>query len=101
MIQQPNDEAEKNVRPFGIVLTAMKTIGYGLSSVASSILILLVRFYQISFRAILGGHCRFEPSCSEYFIQAVKKHGPMKGAFKGIWRICRCQPLCQGGYDPP
>jgi hypothetical protein len=34
-------------------------------------------------------------------IQAVRKHGPLKGAAKGVWRICRCNPFCKGGYDPP
>ncbi|WP_437192794.1 membrane protein insertion efficiency factor YidD [Planctomicrobium sp. SH527] len=81
--------------------SVLKIVGYGASSAVSAFLILLVRLYQMTFRAILGGHCRFEPSCSEYFIQAVRKHGPIKGAFKGGWRICRCQPLCRGGYDPP
>jgi hypothetical protein len=45
--------------------------------------------------------CRFYPSCSEYFILAVHKHGPVKGGCKGVWRICRCNPFNPGGYDPP
>ncbi len=73
----------------------------GLLYLLSAILIGLVRVYQVTFRAFLGGHCRFEPSCSQYFILAVQKYGPFLGAAKGIWRICRCQPFCQGGYDPP
>jgi len=45
--------------------------------------------------------CKFVPGCSEYFIQSVKKHGPLYGCAKGTWRICRCNPWSRGGYDPP
>jgi putative membrane protein insertion efficiency factor len=64
-------------------------------------LITLVRGYQVLLRPILPAVCRFEPSCSEYFIQAVRKYGPLRGACKGAWRICRCNPFGRGGYDPP
>ena len=68
----------------------------------SWLLIAPVRLYQLLVRPLLPpGVCRFEPSCSDYFILAVRKHGPVKGAAKGVWRVCRCQPLCKGGYDPP
>ncbi|MCY2996415.1 MAG: membrane protein insertion efficiency factor YidD [Planctomycetota bacterium] len=65
------------------------------------ILILLVRLYQIVLGPVLGGHCRFTPSCSVYFIQAVQKYGAIKGACKGLARICRCHPFHSGGHDPP
>lgn len=64
-------------------------------------LIGLVRLYQIFLSPLLGKNCRFEPSCSKYFIQAVQKHGAIKGSLMGAWRIVRCNPLCKGGYDPP
>jgi len=68
-------------------------------------LIALVRGYQYAIspmlQAIAGAQCRFEPSCSEYFIQAVKKHGAVSGSLRGAWRVCRCNPYCRGGYDPP
>jgi uncharacterized protein len=64
-------------------------------------LLLPVRFYQIVIGPMLPKVCRFYPSCSEYFILAVHKHGPVKGACKGVWRICRCNPFTQGGFDPP
>ncbi|HWL09179.1 MAG TPA: membrane protein insertion efficiency factor YidD [Planctomicrobium sp.] len=73
----------------------------GFSDIMAGGLIGLVQLYRMTFRFILGGRCRFEPSCSEYFIQSVKKHGPIQGAGQGIWRICRCHPFCRGGYDPP
>ena len=60
-----------------------------------------VRAYQILLRPLLPAVCRFTPSCSEYFILAVHKHGPLKGACKGVWRICRCNPFNRGGEDLP
>ena len=65
------------------------------------ILIAVVRVYQVTLSPILGRHCRFRPSCSAYFIEAVQKHGAIRGAGRGIWRICRCNPWNPGGYDPP
>lgn len=72
-----------------------------LYQIPSLILIGLVRIYQMTLSHLIGGQCRFHPTCSVYFIQAVKKHGAIKGAFKGIYRICRCHPFHPGGYDPP
>jgi putative membrane protein insertion efficiency factor len=60
-----------------------------------------VRFYQLVIGPMLPKVCRFYPSCSEYFIQAVDKHGPVRGSLKGIGRMCRCNPWNPGGYDPP
>jgi putative membrane protein insertion efficiency factor len=71
------------------------------ASFFSQLLIAGVRFYQVCFRPIMPAICRFQPSCSEYFIEAVRKYGPLRGACKGTWRICRCHPLARGGYDPP
>jgi hypothetical protein len=67
----------------------------------SSILIGLVRLYQIVLSPLIGRNCRFHPSCSHYFIQAVQKYGPLKGSLRGAWRICRCNPFNPGGEDPP
>ena len=61
----------------------------------------MVRLYQLLLSPLLGRNCRFEPSCSQYFILAVRKHGAVRGAILGAWRIVRCNPFCQGGYDPP
>lgn len=61
-----------------------------------------VRLYRLLVRPLLPpGVCRFDPSCSTYFLEAVAKHGPVRGTVKGVWRVCRCNPLCRGGYDPP
>jgi putative membrane protein insertion efficiency factor len=78
--------------------TAQKLL---LTRLVSGGLILLVRFYQVAISPWLGPNCRFTPTCSEYFILAVRKHGPVRGAWRGVRRICRCHPLHPGGYDPP
>jgi putative membrane protein insertion efficiency factor len=79
-------------------------IGAGINAAIGLILTGLVRMYQWTLSpliyALFGRVCRFEPSCSQYFIDAVRKYGPWKGTLKGIWRICRCNPFCEGGHDP-
>lgn len=64
-------------------------------------LIFFVRIYQKCVSPLFPPVCRFTPSCSEYFIGAVCKHGAIFGTFKGIWRILRCNPWNPGGEDPP
>ena len=64
-------------------------------------LIAMVQGYQCTLGPLLGRHCRFQPSCSNYFIQAVLKYGAVSGTLRGIWRICRCRPFHPGGFDPP
>jgi uncharacterized protein len=67
----------------------------------SWLLIAGVRLYQIFLSPVLGRQCRFQPTCSQYFILAVKKYGAVRGAYLGVLRICRCHPFHPGGYDPP
>jgi putative membrane protein insertion efficiency factor len=67
----------------------------------ANLLVALVRIYQWSISPLLGRRCRFHPSCSEYFILAVRKYGAVSGSLRGIWRIMRCHPFNPGGYDPP
>jgi putative membrane protein insertion efficiency factor len=67
---------------------------------------LLIRFYQrilspmLHYAAGPGSGCRFTPSCSHYFLQAVECHGPLRGSWIGICRIFRCHPWGGSGYDP-
>jgi hypothetical protein len=65
------------------------------------LLIAAVRLYQIFLSPVLGRQCRFLPTCSQYFILAVKKYGAVRGSCRGVLRICRCHPFHPGGYDPP
>ncbi|QDT36208.1 membrane protein insertion efficiency factor YidD [Stratiformator vulcanicus] len=78
-----------------------RSLGGTLWRLPGDILIAAVRVYQVSLGLIIGGRCRFHPSCSNYFIQAVRKYGAVRGAWKGLCRIGRCHPFHPGGYDPP
>jgi putative membrane protein insertion efficiency factor len=69
--------------------------------VLTFLVLLPVRFYQLVIGPLTPKVCRYYPSCSNYFIQAVERHGPVRGSIKGIWRLCRCNPWSRGGYDPP
>jgi putative membrane protein insertion efficiency factor len=69
-------------------------------SVAAEIAVGGVRVYQWTLRPFIGAHCRFEPSCSEYAVAALRAHGMLRGAAMAGARICRCNPWHPGGYDP-
>jgi len=69
--------------------------------IPANIIVWLVRGYQILLSPLLGRTCRFHPSCSQYFIEAVRKYGLLIGGWKGVRRIGRCHPWNPGGYDPP
>ena len=62
--------------------------------------ILLVLAYRGTLGLVLGGHCRYLPTCSQYMIDAIEKYGPWRGAWRGLKRIGRCHPLGGSGYDP-
>lgn len=79
----------------------MRWLWRGPALALSAVMVGLVRTYQWCIRPLLPPTCRFEPGCSEYMILAVKKHGPIVGCAKGVWRICRCNPFCKGGEDWP
>jgi putative membrane protein insertion efficiency factor len=64
------------------------------------LLIALLRTYQYAISPFLGRRCRYYPSCSEYAVEAVEKHGAIKGGWLGVKRVCRCHPWHPGGYDP-
>jgi len=72
-----------------------------LKNAPAMLLIALVRFYQITISPLIGPTCRYQPTCSSYFIEAVKRYGVVIGSAKGMWRILRCHPFNKGGYDPP
>lgn len=65
------------------------------------VLILIIRSYQTFISPLTGPSCRFMPTCSSYAIGALRKHGPIRGSWAAVKRICRCHPWNPGGYDPP
>ena len=59
-----------------------------------------IRLYKRFLSPFLPPSCRFTPSCSRYTIEAIQKHGALRGTLLGAWRILRCNPFGKGGYDP-
>ena len=64
------------------------------------LLIGLVRGYRIFISPLFLPTCRFHPTCSQYAIAALDRHGALKGSWLATRRICRCHPFSSGGYDP-
>ena len=64
------------------------------------LLLLPVIGYRLTISKIMPPICRFEPSCSEYMYEALKTHGALRGLWLGTFRLLRCQPFCEGGWDP-
>ena len=71
-----------------------------LQNIVSNILILLIRFYQKCISPLTPPACRFTPTCSQYAVEALQKHGPIKGMYLAIRRLLRCHPWGGHGYDP-
>jgi len=69
-------------------------------SILRQIAVLPIRLYQRWISPWTPAMCRFQPSCSEYAVKAVRRHGILKGGWLACWRILRCNPLCKGGWDP-
>ena len=61
-------------------------------NITSKFLILIIKFYQIFISPLIGNNCRYHPTCSEYFIESLKIHGPIKGTILGVKRISKCHP---------
>lgn len=64
------------------------------------VMIWLIRFYKKFISPLKPPCCRFTPTCSAYAIEAFQKRGFFVGMILTVWRILRCNPFCQGGYDP-
>lgn len=63
-------------------------------------LMLLVRGYRLLLKPWLGSACRFEPTCSAYSLDALRRHGAVVGSYFTVARVLRCHPWCDGGCDP-
>ena len=64
------------------------------------LLMALIRGYQLAISPWLGRNCRFYPSCSQYTLEAIERHGAVKGLWLGMRRVLRCHPFHPGGHDP-
>lgn len=68
--------------------------------IISLILIIPIKLYQILISPLLGPSCRFTPTCSQYAVEAIQKHGPIRGSWLAAKRIIRCHPWGGCGHDP-
>ncbi len=71
-----------------------------LKNILSGFFLLLIKIYQYLLSPLLGASCRYTPTCSQYGIEAIKKHGPFKGFWLTVKRIARCHPWGGHGHDP-
>lgn len=71
-----------------------------IKTILGSLFLFLIKLYQWFLSPILGASCRFNPTCSQYGIEAIKKYGPFKGGWLTLKRIGRCHPWGKHGYDP-
>jgi len=68
--------------------------------IVSKIIVFLIRIYQLSISPFLGSNCRYQPTCSQYSVDAVNKYGPLKGGWLALKRILSCHPWGGHGHDP-
>ncbi|MGH8663862.1 MAG: membrane protein insertion efficiency factor YidD [Burkholderiales bacterium] len=66
----------------------------------STLIVALIRAYRYALSPLLGPSCRFHPSCSEYALEAVLRHGSLRGVWLALKRVLRCNPWHCGGHDP-
>ncbi|MES2266888.1 MAG: membrane protein insertion efficiency factor YidD [Bacteroidota bacterium] len=78
----------------------MKTLWEINKRIFSALFLLLIKIYQYLISPILPNSCRYTPTCSQYGIEAIKKHGPFKGGWLTLKRIARCNPWGRHGHDP-
>ncbi|MBU8849354.1 MAG: membrane protein insertion efficiency factor YidD [Desulfobacterales bacterium] len=64
------------------------------------LLLILIKFYQYVISPLTGRNCRYYPTCSAYALEAVEKHGSLKGTTLAVKRVLRCHPFHVGGFDP-
>jgi putative membrane protein insertion efficiency factor len=71
-----------------------------MKALLSKFFIFLIRFYKAAISPLLGAACRYTPTCSQYGVEAIQKHGPFKGMWLTIKRVISCNPWGGHGYDP-
>lgn len=81
-------------------LAHLRRVARAIMRLPQKILVTLVKGYRLLLSPWLGSSCRFEPTCSAYSLQALQQHGATKGSYLTLYRLVRCHPWCNGGYDP-
>ncbi|WP_413297455.1 membrane protein insertion efficiency factor YidD [Synechococcus sp. MIT S9452] len=66
----------------------------------AAVLLLLLSIYRRLISPLLGPRCRYVPTCSSYAVEAVQRHGALRGSWLSLKRLLRCHPFAEGGYDP-
>ena len=92
---RPNERELRNT-----AVSAITVVCRTLTVVPRTVLILFVRMYQIILSPLLPASCRYYPSCSVYAIEALERHGMLRGGWLTLRRLGRCNPFRPGGYDP-
>lgn len=64
------------------------------------LIVMLIRGYQVAISPLLPASCRYTPSCSQYALEALQRHGALRGSWLAVRRLSRCHPFRPGGYDP-
>jgi len=98
--QRPSAEVSKPVEDVRHAAAAPEASRGIVSQVFARGFLYFIRIYQVTLSPFLGGHCRYEPTCSVYAIEAIKEHGPWHGGVLVLKRLLRCHPFVKGGYDP-
>ena len=81
-------------------MTRLRRAAWLIGAPARLALIGMIHVYRLTLSGSLGGQCRFSPTCSHYAEDAIREHGAIWGTLMAAWRITRCGPFTDGGYDP-
>lgn len=79
--------------------SAFRTATRAVTSVPRWIMVAVIKVYQWTISPLLGPRCKYYPSCSNYGLEAVRRHGAVRGFALGVWRVLRCNPWSHGGVD--
>jgi len=85
---------------FAILNVRLNALCSRLNAALAAVLLALIGAYRLAISPLLGPRCRFIPSCSAYGLEAIERHGPWKGGWLTLRRLCRCHPFTPCGCDP-
>ena len=80
-------------------MSRLESVARVVASVPRLLLVGIIRLYQLTVSPLLGPRCKYYPSCSHYGLEAVRRHGAMRGFVLASWRVLRCNPWSHGGVD--